>query len=92
MKNMLLLLLALIVVPAWAADAAPVPSSSEAPAAVQPAPKHKAEKHKAKKHKATKTEKKAVKSSATVVCSLQQCSYGKVCSLPKCGGACNTCP
>lgn len=92
MKNMLLLLLALIVVPAWAADTAPVPSSSEAPAAVQPAPKHKAEKPKAKKHKAAKTEKKAMKSSATVVCSVQQCSYGLVCSKPRCGGTCTTCP
>ena len=49
MKNLLLLLSALIVVPAWAGDAAVEPSAPSS-TAKQAAPKHK--KKKAKKHKA----------------------------------------
>ena len=56
MRNMLLLLLALIVVPAWAGDAAPATQEPSAQAS-QAAPKHKAHKaKKAVKHKAKKAE------------------------------------
>lgn len=60
MKNILLLLSALIVVPAWAGDAASEPTASS-PATKQDAPKHK--KKKAAKHKAKQTESTAANKS-----------------------------
>ena len=90
----LLLLLALIVVPAWAADAAPAttsaaPSASAAPAAAaQPATAKPA-----KKHKKKKTEKKAeenTSSPALMACSKQICGGVQGCYQSKCGAICNT--
>lgn len=86
MKN-LLLLLALIAVPAWAADAVPVPSSGESSAqAAQTAPKHKA-----KKHKAKKTEKKATASTATASCLKLVCSGVAGCFTKGCASSCTGC-
>jgi hypothetical protein len=73
MKNWLLLL-ALIVVPVWAADTAPAPSSGESSVqAAQTAPKHKANKHKAKK-----TEKKAAASATATSTDTTNC-YKLIC-------------
>lgn len=87
-KNMLLLLLlALIVVPAWAAEAVPAPSSDASTQAVQPAPKHKA-----KKHKAKKTEKKAEATDApAAACYKMTCGGVQGCFLKGCLGSCTPC-
>lgn len=79
MKNVLLLLLALIVVPAWAADATPAPSSSAPSAqAEQTAPKqmakHKTKKHKAKKSASTETNQSATPVGCAVGCVQTICS------------------
>lgn len=89
MKN-LLLLLALIVVPAWAADTAPAPASSESTAqAAQTAPKHKA-----KKHKAKKVETKAAPSTSsdtTLPCLKLNCGGVAGCFYRGCAGSCTGC-
>jgi len=79
MRNLLLLLLALIVVPAWAAEpATPAASSGEASAsAVQAAPTQKAKKETTKK-------KKAKKKKAKLTPEASACPTG--CTQTICGG------
>ena len=93
MKNSWMLLLALIVVPAWAADAASVPSAGEQSAqGAQTVPKHKA-----KKHEAKKTEKKAEASTLadtppdTTGCSKQTCGGVLGCFTRGCAATCSPC-
>ena len=95
MKKMLLLL-ALIVAPAWAVDTPAKPSAASSagqaaqePSAAQPAPKPKA-----KKAKKAKAKKKAAASAAPATalsCQLQVCSGVSGCFLSKCGNACLSC-
>lgn len=94
MKKMLLLL-ALIVVPAWAADVAPTPSSAasaaEAAPTAKPAPKHKTSKHK-KKTAATAIAPKARGMSTTALTCVKQTCGGNIgCYQPKCGPSCTGC-
>lgn len=103
MKKMLLLFFALIVVPAWAADApakqpaassagpaaqaTPAPSAQE-PSAAQAAPK------KAKKAKKAKAKKKAAAGAAPATalsCQAQVCNGVTGCFLSKCGAVCQPC-
>ena len=97
-KNILLLLLALIVAPAWAADTAPAPSSGDQSAqTAQPAQKHEGKKHKAKKHKAKKTKKKteaagpASTMSTTTTCYKLTCGGVLGCFKRACTGSCSPC-
>jgi hypothetical protein len=90
MKKMLLLVLALIVVPAWAADAVPAPSSTPSAQTEQAAPNHKTS-H--KKHKAKKADKKAETSpqpASALICTKQICGGASGCYQPRCGAVCTT--
>jgi hypothetical protein len=86
MKNMLLLLLALIVVPAWATEAAPVPAPSSSAQAAQPAPKHRA-----KTHKTKKTGMNVAAKATTSSCLRMTCGGVQGCFYKGCTGSCTTC-
>ncbi|MBI3480262.1 MAG: hypothetical protein HY016_07900 [Nitrosomonadales bacterium] len=87
MKHVMLFLLALIVVPAWAADAAPAPAKEPAAQSAQPAAQHKAKKtRKAKKKQAAPTV-------ATTAAACYQLTCGGVtgCFYKGCTGSCTGC-
>ncbi len=80
----LLLLLALIVVPVWAADATPAATSGAATASTSPAQATQpATKKPAKKHKKKKAE--------LLACTSQTCKGKLGCYQSKCGSACTGC-
>jgi hypothetical protein len=79
----LLLLSALIVVPVWAADATPAPTSGAATASTSPAQTNQpATKKPVKKHK---------KKSELLACTSQICGGKQGCYQSKCGAKCTGC-